>query len=108
MSTTSSATADHHANSSVPNTTTDVTESKLSSGDLEKSKAPSEPELHEVSPALSEAFARAHVGIEREEDGFIYIYSLKGDPDSPRSWSNWKRCRTFLYFFSEFAEMILQ
>jgi hypothetical protein len=43
------------------------------------------------SPALSKAIGEAHAVISHTADGKIFVKSAKGDPESPRSWPNWKR-----------------
>jgi len=35
--------------------------------------------------------AAAHAIVSYTQDGMILIQNVKGDPDSPRSWPNWKR-----------------
>lgn len=45
----------------------------------------------EIDPAVHKAIIDTHAVISHTRDGMILIKSVKGDPDSPRSWPNWKR-----------------
>jgi hypothetical protein len=41
--------------------------------------------------AVRKAITEAGAIISHTADGKIFLRSAKGDPDSPRSWPNWKR-----------------
>jgi hypothetical protein len=46
-----------------------------------------------MDPSLRSAFAEAFVTVaKRSDDGDVYIKSVAGDPEDPRSWPKWKRC----------------
>lgn len=42
-------------------------------------------------PAVHQAILNAHAIVSHAQDGKVLIQSARGDPDSPRSWPNWKR-----------------
>lgn len=42
-------------------------------------------------PAVHQAILNVHAVISHAKDGKVLIQSARGDPDSPRSWPNWKR-----------------
>ncbi|KZP30509.1 MFS general substrate transporter [Athelia psychrophila] len=42
-------------------------------------------------PAVHQAILNAHAIVSHTQDGKVLIQSARGDPDSPRSWPNWKR-----------------
>lgn len=73
--------------------TSDHTANSSSNPDIEKKPLNGSTRLveHHADAATLKAIADAHSVVSHTEGETIFIRNAKGDPDSPRSWPNWKR-----------------